>query len=67
LTGGDDLKETTNKLLGMRVYDILNILGNLMMKNNSNEEELCIKCINGLTGKDNLLTIHLKEIQQEGS
>lgn len=59
------MDKVTNDLLGMRVYDVLNMLGNLMMDNESGEEEIVIRCINGLTNKDNVLSIRLQEVQKE--
>ena len=55
----------TKALLDMRLYDILNMLGNLMMDNETTEEELVIKCINGFTGNDNILSVKLEEVTKE--
>lgn len=59
------MENATKQLLEMRVYDVLNMLGNLMMDNETSEEELVIKCINGLTNKENLLSIRLEEVNVE--
>ena len=59
------VEDATMQLLEMRVYDVLNMLGNLMMDNESSEEELVIRCVNGLTNKDNVLSIRLEEVQGE--
>ena len=59
------MENATKQLLEMRVYDVLNMLGNLMMDNESSEEELVIRCVNGFTGKDNVLSIRLEEVQNE--
>ena len=55
----------TKALLDMRLYDILNMLGNLMMDNETTNEELVIRCINGFTGKDNILSVKLEEVTGE--
>lgn len=59
------MENATKQLLEMRVYDVLNMLGNLMMDNESGEEEIVIRCINGLTNKDNVLSIRLQEVKRE--
>lgn len=59
------MDKVTNDLLGMRVYDVLNMLGNLMMDNESGEEEIVIRCINGFTNRNNVLSIRLEEVQKE--
>ena len=59
------MENATKQLLEMRVYDVLNMLGNMMMDNETSEEELVIKCINGLTNKENLLSIRLEEVNVE--
>lgn len=59
------MENATKQLLEMRVYDVLNMLGNMMMDNETSEEELVIKCINGLTNKENLLRIRLEEVNVE--
>lgn len=59
------MENATKQLLEMRVYDVLNMLGNMMMDNETSEEELVIKCINGFTNKENLLSIRLEEVNVE--
>ena len=59
------MENATKQLLEMRVYDVLNMLGNMMMDNETSGEELVIKCINGLTNKENLLSIRLEEVNVE--
>lgn len=59
------MENATKQLLEMRVYDVLNMLGNMMMDNETSEEELVISCINGFTNRNNVLSIRLEEVQKE--
>ena len=58
-------EDATLQLLDMRLYDVLNMLGNLMMDNETTEEEIVIKCVNGFTGNDNILSVKLEEVTEE--
>lgn len=58
------IEKATKTLLGMSLYDVLNRLGNMMMDNESNVEEIVIECVNGFTGKNNLFTIKLEETME---
>ena len=58
-------EDATLQLLAMRLYDVLNMLGNLMMDNETTEEEIVIKCVNGFTGNDNILSVKLEEVTEE--
>jgi len=57
------INEEMKEFLSLRIYDVLNKLGNQMSKNNTTEEYVEIQAINGFTNKTNTLKITLKENQ----
>ena len=55
------VNKETKEVLGLRLYDILNILGLQMEEKNTTSEEIIIRAFNNNTNKYNTLTVTLEE------
>lgn len=53
--------EETKEVLGLRLYDILNVLSLQMEEKNTTSEEIIIKAYNTHTNKNNTLTVKLED------
>lgn len=54
-------KDEIVTILGLQLYDVLNILGVQMEEKNTTSEEIVIRAFNNHTKKNNILTVSLQE------
>ena len=55
------VNKETKEVLGLRLYDILNLLALQMEEKNTTSEEIIIRAFNNNTNKYNTLTVTLEE------